>query len=297
MNRARMSLPRWTAIALSALLVSSCGGTNYFAPASNKNSDDAIFEDVTKLADKKQWDAALTRMGDLSSSFRDSVRSIRMEAGIHAGKCGLDFLQFASGLDGSGSSVFSLFMSGFTSVTVSVSECQTAQTLIETKLGATAVDRAANLDAQTANNVNFFMAVLGAAKIGAQLRAVADTNQDGAVDGGFDACRAAAKMTPSQIVQVGTGFSLLVTNFSTIAASFGGNSGSIDDISAACSGLSPNPCAITDPANSMWTDPPPIPLVEPVAITAFRSLVQSSDFGIGSCASGSGGYPFDCCVP
>lgn len=293
----QVTFPRWFAALMAALALSSCGGTNYFAPASNKDSDDAIMEDVQKLVDKKQWDAALERMGDLSSSGRDSFVAVRTEAGIHAGKCGLDFLKYASGLDGAGS-VFSLFTSGFTTSTVDVAECQAAQTLIETKLGATAVDRASNLPNQQAQNVNFFMAVLGTAKIGTQLRAIADTDQDGTIDAGFDACRAANKMTPAEIIQVGTGFSLLLTNFSAIAAAFGdGNQDALTDVSTKCAAQTPNPCAITDPANSTWTDPPPFPLVEPVAITLFRSLTQSTEFGVGTCTPGSGSYPFDCCVP
>lgn len=291
----QVTFPRWFAALLAALALSSCGGTNYFAPASNKDSDDAIMEDVQKLVDKKEWDAALERMGDLSASARGSFIAVRTEAGIHAGKCGLDFLKYASGLDGAGS-VFSLFMGGFTTSTVDVAECQAAQTLIETKLGATAIDRAANLPNQQAQNVNFFMAVLGTAKIGTQLRTIADADQDGAPDAGFDACDA-SKMTRDQVKQVGTGFSLLLTNFSAIAAAFGdSNQDALTDLSAKCAAQTPNPCAITDPTNPIWEDEP-LPTVDPVAITLFRSLTESSEFGVGSCAPGSPAYPFDCCVP
>lgn len=296
MKRARKNKTMtWLAALMALAFASSCGGTNYFEPASNKDSDDAVFEDVMKLVDAKSWDAALLRMEDLSSTARASFEGVRTEAGIHAGKCGLDFLAFAEGLGGS-SSVFSLFMSGFTNTAVDLDECQEAQDLIEDNFGETAIDRSANLESSKAQNVNFFMAILGATKIGAQLRSAADADQDGTVDAGFDSCRAAAQMTPAQIIQVGTGFSLLLTNFSTIAATFGdSNAGAMDDLSAQCAAVSPNPCAITDPTASIWTDIQ-IPLVEPVAITMFRSLIQAQDYGVGSC-SGTAGYPFDCCAP
>ena len=50
----------------------SCGGSNYFTPMSVKTSDEAIYEDILKLVDSQSWDAALSRLPELSSSFRSS---------------------------------------------------------------------------------------------------------------------------------------------------------------------------------------------------------------------------------
>ena len=274
-------------------LFCSCGGSNYLTSMSNQNSDEAIYQDVLTLADAKSWDSAISRLGDMSSDYRDRQDVSQTEAGVDAGKCGLDFLSFVTQVGSAGASgIFGTFMSGFTTTTVFPSYCQSAQTVIENRIGANAASRVTSLGSTAGNNVNTFMAVLGAAKIGTLLRSVADTDQNGVVDATFDACLSTS-ITDAQIAQVGTGFALLLTNISTIVASLSSaTSTALTNLSTSCSSLVPNPCAITDPTDATWSNA--------TVLMAFRSLIKSSTIGIQSCASpGNGGnplpYPFNCC--
>lgn len=275
---------------MSAALVMSCGGSNYLTPMSVKTSDDAIYEDILKLVDSQSWDAALTRLSELSSSYRSSFEVVRTEAGIHAGKCGLDFLTFASSLNGSGA-LFGILMHGFQTATTVPAECQLAQDVIESHFGATAALRTAELGTTRGNDINFRMAILGLVKIGVQLRSKADTNQDGSVDGGWDACPggaapAATSLTDAEVVQVGTGFALLMDNFATISASLGGNAQTISDMNTTCAALTPNPCTVVSTSDPVWSDTH--------VLRAFRGLVNSSSIGIQSCTTGLAN-PFQCC--
>lgn len=278
----------FVSVAVAATLL-SCGGANYLTPMSSKTADEAVYEEILKLVDQKDYEGALASYGSLSESFRGRVDVVKTLAGIHAGRCGLDFLPFSGGLGGSGA-LFSLFMSGFTELVVDPEACQEAQNVIEDSFGDTAVDRVSALGTEAGTDINTFMAILGGVKIGAQLRAVADTDGaatgtgDGTVDGGFDACQAGS-IADDEVVQVGTGLALLLTNFSTIASSFGdGNSQAIEDLSNTCALLVPNPCDVTDPDHATWADP--------VALTAIRGLVKSQSMGIQDCVNANA---FTCC--
>jgi hypothetical protein len=273
-------------------LINSCGNTNVFQSMASKTSDEALLEDVNKLLNEKSWTLALSKLSGLSAETRSQYEVIKIEASIYAGKCGLDMLQFITSF-GAGA-IFKNFMSGFQAVVPFPADCQTAQTLIENQFGQTASDRINNLGVARGSDVNVFMAVLGTAKIGAQLGAKADLSpKDGTMDAGFTGC-SSGSITDSEIAQVGTGFALLLANFTAISAQFDPSSAAaISSLNTLCATLSPNPCLITDPNNPSWANP--------ATILAFRALVRSASVGIDptSCIADNPinplSYPFDCC--
>lgn len=280
---------------LTSTVLVSCGGDNYFMQMSSKDSDEALYAEALKLVDAKRYDDALAQIALMSPGGRSGQDVVRTRAGIYAGKCGLDFLNFISRID-QAPSPFSLFMAGFQGVAVNLAHCQTAQDLIETNFGATGVQRESLLGSRVGGNVNLFMAVLGMSKIGAQLRSVADVDGtgghgNGSVDAGFDAC-SAGSISDAALVNVGTGFALLLDNLTAIAGSLsGGNATLLDGIGAACGDpmLPTNPCTVTSSSDPIWSDAN--------TRTIIRSLIKSQSLGIESCTSGPSPipYPFNCC--
>lgn len=273
--------------AVFAAMNTSCGGSNYFTPMSAKNTDEALYEDMLKMVDSRDWDGALAKYDELSDGYKTNYEVIKTLSGIHAGKCGLDFLAFTSGMSGGSGGAFSTFMSGFTNLDVDMTECQASQTVLETSFGNTALARVANLGSTKATEVNMFLAILGAVKIGAQLRVKADANQDGSIDAGYDSC-SSGKISDNEVIQVGTGLALILTNFSTIASTLGGNADAISDLSDACDNITPNPCTITDPANAAWT----APVTGAAVIKGLRGVIKSSSMGIEGCGNAD---VFTCC--
>lgn len=290
----RTVFSRFSKIALAVLACAqlSCGGPNYFKDAAVKDSDEALYEDALKLIDAADYTGAIEKINQTSATFRTGRKVVRSLAGAYAGRCGLDFMAFTQGLGGSGAP-FNLFKNGFTSSTVVPADCQTAQEVIEGAFGATAAERIANLGTSEGNSVNMFMAVLGMSKIGSTLREAADADQDGTVDGGYDSCDS-SKLSDDATKQVGTGFALMIDNFTVIASSFDESTATlVDGISDVCDDITPNPCAIFDPEDPTW---------DATALLAMRSLTRSNSFGIENCDSGDAPsnpapYPFSCCAP
>lgn len=278
---------------LSAMIVASgtlsCGGSNYFTPMSSKSSDAAILEDVQKLNNQQRWDEAIARIADMSSGARSSPEVVKAEAGAHAGKCGLNLVQFMEGI-GSGP-LFQSFMVAFANKTTNIAECQAAQTIIESRLGVTASARLSSLPSRTAADFNTFMAILGMVKIGVQLKARADLDADGNMDAGWDACDMmtadnARDIKESEVAQVGSGFGLILDNFTAIAANLGGSADGLADLQDQCDDLSPNPCLVTDPNSATWATAG--------AQLALRGLIQSDSIGIGACNEANA---LECCIP
>lgn len=278
---------RWM-LALSAALCLSCGGTNSLMPMANKSSDDALYEAALKLVDKQDYDGALTQIATMTADGQSRQDVQLTKAGCYAGKCGLNFFNFASNL-GASTAPFAMFMAGFLNISVNVNHCQTAQTIIEGNFGATGVARLSKLGSRVGNNVNTFMAVLGMAKIGTQLKGIADLDNNGVADGAFNACT----MATTPIAQVGTGFALILDNLTAIVANLSGTTGTLlAGLSTTCSSQpGTNPCTITSVTDPVWTG---VTAAELAVQTAIQSLVKSQTIGIGAC-NGTPLYPFDCC--
>lgn len=274
----------------------SCGGSNYLSEMSSKTSDEALYNEALKLVDQKKYDEALSYIARMSEEAQTYTPVVQTVAGIYAGKCGLDFLDFVSKI-GDSEPPFKLFMKGFRGTSLAMEHCQTAQDIIEDYLGDSAVVRVTNLGEDVGGNVNTFMAILGMTKIGGQLRAVADQdgsggNGDGSVDASFNACQTTS-ITDTQVAQVGTGFALILDNFATIAAVLSDdNSNLLEGMQTLCSSFpgGTNPCAIAKISDPAWSNPG--------VLLAIRGMIRSKDVGIQNClndGAGMGPHPFNCC--
>lgn len=261
----------------AAIVCASCGGSNYFAPMSHKDSDDAVYEDIKKLLNAAQWDAAITRFGELSAAYRSQPEVAMQYSSAYAGKCGLKFRQFVEGIGASGA-LLGVMMHAFDGVTVDAASCQTAQDIIDQTLGSTAAGREAAYPDE-AGEINFYMAILGMVKIGTTLQA--------AVGGGFSSACVDDddNLRDEEVVRVGTGLALVMDNFTAVAGRLdAGSRQALEDMDTQCGLLNPNPCTIADRQNAAWSDP--------TILKAFRGLTESDSLGIGSCSAPN---PFLCC--
>lgn len=286
-------------MALVFLITTSC--SNIFESASNQNSDEAHFESAKKNVDAQSWDAALSDFDSLSADFAAREDVVEYWASAHAGKCGLNFVDFFTTLGSLGSNaLFKTLMNSFTNLSVSPYHCYLAQLKIE---------EIAPSPSTRSVSQNLFMLILGLTRIGTYLRASADQDNDDSMDGTFNACVAGSygstlaareaagvddELSDEEVKMIVTGLGLLVTSLTgAVEGLIGGSLGTtVDDLVAACDAISPGACNITDPTDTVT--------LTAGFITNFRYVLHTSttnptiNIGAGGCADP---VITNCCTP
>lgn len=275
-------------IAIILLMTTSC--SNIFESASKQDSDEALFENAKKYVDAQQWDSALGEFNKLSSDFGAREEVLEYWASAHAGKCGLNFVEFFMTLANLGSdALFKTLMNSFTNVNVSPYHCYLAQLKME-EIAPTPSTRSVSQ--------NLFMVILGLTRIGTYLRASADQDNDDTMDAGFNACTVGSygateaarisagtddELSNEEVKMIITGLGLLIMNLTGAVEGLVGGSlgGTVDDLVAACDALSPGACEITDPTDTVT--------LTPAFISDFRYVITTSsanpvvNIGAGNC--------------
>lgn len=245
----------------------SCTGANLYQDmASNKTSDEALYEDAQKKLDSGNYTGAIDSILQTSASFRSQVRVTESLAGAYAARCGMVFLTFVSNLSGGSDSFFKMAMNGFVGIdTSNYTDCVTARDLIK-NLG-TALQRT--------SSQNLFLAILGMALIGNRLRANADTVPtalgDGTVDASFDC--GPTHMPIADAAAVIEGFALIMENITALGTVASGVAADLSAIAATCGG----DCTTITYAGAS-------PAESDDAIIASRTLINMQSIGLGSCA-------------
>lgn len=256
----------------------SCGG-NAFSQMSVKDSDEALFKDAEILIDAGDYSGAITKILATSSSFQSLTTTKRALAGAYAAKCGLRAIDFFNGLGGTGT-MFTLYMKGFQTIAsadIDPASCDSAQNIMES-IGTVG---------QRTQDQNFFLALLGMAKIGSQLRITEDISPvDGTVDSAANACKTAT-ITDAQVARTVEGLGLIIENLTAFSAAVGGAGSAltaINDMNTACTGAGLN-CSIT---HLSATDPS-----YANTVLAFRKIIDNNTYGVGACADNT----FVTCCP
>lgn len=286
-------------ISIIFLATTSC--SNIFESASNQDSDEAIFENAKKNVDAQNWDAALSDFDSLSADFATREEVLEYWASAHAGKCGLNFVNFFTTLGSLGSdAIFKTLMNSFTDVNVSPYHCYLAQLKME-EIAPTPSTRSVSQ--------NLFMVILGLTRIGTYLRVSADRDNDNNMDGTFNACTVGsygtteaaritagtdAQLSNEEVKMIITGLGLLIMNLTGAVEGLIGGSlgGTVDDLVTACDALSPGACEITDPNDTVT--------LTAGFVTNFRYVITTSttnptiNIGAGNCANP---VITNCCTP
>ncbi len=183
----------------------------------------------------------------------------------YAGKCGLNFASFVTGLAAATTgSAFRLMMTPFVGVVVDPASCL---------LGLNKMESIAPVTGRTANQ-NAFVAVLGMALMGSQTRASADiapANGDGTVD------TALCSIVDADINNIVLGFGFLSKNISYLSTQQIGSSSqtSINSTINQCTAIAGANCTITDPA-----------LITAAIRDTMRDLLNTQEYGLGAVVTG-----------
>jgi hypothetical protein len=247
----------------------SCTGANLYKDlASNKTTDDALYEDAQKLLDGGDYSGAITKLLATSTSFQAETRVKETLAGAYAARCGMVFLTFTNKLTSGGSlSFYQMAMSGFTGIdTSNFADCVTARDIIK---GIGTVT-------QRSSSENLFLAVLGMAMMGNRLRANADKDGTGNLgDGTTDASYncGPTQMPIADAAAVLEAFALVLENVSAVTAIASGVGASLSNISTQCGST----CTTVTYSGAS-------PAESDQAIITSRTLINMQGIGLGSCS-------------
>jgi hypothetical protein len=257
---------------------------NVLANLASTGGDAAVYEEARKKVDDRQWDSAISMITvDLSAAYQTRADVKETLAGAYAGKCGLDFVNLATGLANSNSvaQLYRFFMVAMKNKIVVPSACDSAQAVIESF---------GNSAARTADQ-NLFLTIIGIAKSGAWIRVKADQDLaglgDGAMDAGFDPCNATS-FPDQNVIQATVGLGLVLNNVTTIASRLAGSTlNDINFFNANCLAA----MQLIDPTVTTCD------LTDVAFVTSkkalFRSLLnEGSTIGFGGCTTDT---PFSAC--
>lgn len=271
---------KWIFIFGLSIIICACGSTNFFESFSKQDSDEALLQDALLLIDESNFDQAISKLSQISSDYKENsetkTKFYETNAAAYAGKCGLIFTDFASSFGGSGGFIAQA-RNAFLGKLVDAPSCGLAQASMEA-LGSNAV--------RTANQ-NFFMAILGLAKLGTLLRASSDSTNSGTADPLWSGCAVDAGgghgISDDDVKFAFTGLGLLLDNLAAIGGSVSGlDSAALSTFADTCATLVGVPCSLT--ATSSVTDP---------MVKVFRKIIDSPTDGIGSCSNAVGAI---CCA-
>lgn len=240
---------------------------NILSELGNKNSDEALLFDAQTAVNAQQYDNAISIVTErVSASGRQSTRAREILASGYAGKCGLNFIEYVTGLSESVSgSTFVLVSSPFVGVSVSPDSCLSSLQTLDL-IGTNAV---------RTTNQNAFASIVGMVLMGSATRLYTDDAPvDG--DGSQDVVDASCALTDAQIDKIILGYGYMSQNFSAISDQIGASSSTtISDSITTCSSIAGSSCSNTDPAQ-----------ITAQMRDTMRDLMNTTQYGVGT-ADGS----------
>ncbi len=257
-------------LALSVMLAigSLACERNILREFSKLDSDEALLFDARKALSSGNYEMALEKFALLSPAFAARRDVVAIRASAYAGRCGLDFLGLVVALGDMGSQrLFPFFMSTYVGAEIEDMEaCLEAEDLLNS-LGAVPEDRMVD--------ENLLMVFMSFVKMGRVLSFFADTNDDGQMDPGFDACNI-ADFPDQAVAEVATGLANVLTSLAAAGTDIAGSQLTlITSICDQIDAINPNYnfCAITNRDN-LTAD----------HIRGVRTLVNEDQaIGLGSC--------------
>ncbi len=257
-----------TVFFLIFLTVSLTGCPNAFQETAQRSTNEAVYFAAQRDLDAANYDAAITKLLSLSTSYKAKRDVVATIASAYAGRCGLSFLTLVQQIaDNPGSRLFPLLLSNFRNATSGdIADCIEGERWMRT-LAPT------NVFTDLTGDENVMLAMLSLAKIGSALGTYGDLNHDGTVDAGFSTCNTA--MLPDATArEIGTGMTLAIAALTASGASIG--AASFSSISSTCSSLPAafNFCAIYTPAGFTADH-----------VKALNGMARAQDVvGLGTCA-------------
>lgn len=260
-----------------------CGPTNVLDEYSNTSSDAAKFFEAKQLLDRSEWADVIDIIeNDLSASYAAKAEVKEVLASAYSGQCGFTFMDILSGLeDATSSNFFPLFLSIFSNNQIQVASCDQAISILQS-LGT--------VTTRTAKQ-NLFLSILGMARVGTTLASRLDADFDGIADAGSKVCEsvhADPHLPTAQVKKIATGIGLIFENISALSGMLDSSSnslGGMEDALAACTSLGVGvDCVVTNEAD-----------VSNELDYVVRSMLDTGDYGFGTCVLGSSDPLEQCC--
>lgn len=278
---------RWKLLIVFLCSLSSFQCANFLEPMTPKDTNEAYLYSARKKIDKRQYLSAIEDLTLIESDFA-ADNDVRVTfASAYAGACGMEFIPFFNSISQANitppSTLFKYLRSSFTDKATVPNYCILSETKLK-EIGSTAALREAAMAGK--KEANMFMAILAMAKIGSILRSKSDidgTNSlgDGDTDAGFNSCtNDAANFTDDEVIQIATGFALLIENLPTLFTAANNTTAALDAISVAIGlfcNLNPTTKCVTTDASSID------PADKAEFVDTYRDLLNTDAMGIGSC--------------
>lgn len=281
-------------IVICALLQIQCA--NVLTQFSAKDDNDALLYEAKLRIDDHEYESAITYLNQLSASYAADNDVRIVFASAYAGACGMEFIPFfnnISSADLTATSLFQYLRASFVGKEALPSRCLEAEQKL-LAIGSTSTLRAAAMGGS--NEVNMLMAILAMAKVGAYLRTKSDLNGtgslgDGTTDVGFNSCtNNASNLTDDEVIEVATGFSLLMENLPALLGAGNSSSTVISGVGTAiglyCDLVPTTKCATTDKNSIAVAD-------KAEFVDTYRDLLKTQTVGIESCVA----VDVDTCCP
>ena len=262
---------KYLILAFSFMVTVSCS-ENLYDEFADKDTPEAIFFDAKIALNDRDYAGAIALLQSLDPTFLAARERVPVHASAFSGRCGLEFLTLLQNLENAGSgTVFVTLMSAFPgALAANVQDCIDAETIMD-GIG----------DATVRNgDENLFMAFISFAKIGTILSSLADTDDNGTADAGFDQCDN-TDFPDATVRELGASLAVAITSLTALTTSYVDDTiTEVNNLCALDANLN-NYCTLTDPAAFSASE-----------IQALRYLIGSNDAGIDSC----GGNDFTNCA-
>lgn len=224
---------------LILILILSGSCENIYEEIGTNDSEEAILYEARMYLADGQWTLAIAEFEKLSAATLATEEVAVEYASAFSGRCGLDFLDLADAIQNIGTTrLFDLLLDTFPSSAVSnFNDCKEAEDILKTVDDGTGT--------LSTERGKYLMAFNSLAKIGVILNYYADTNENLAVDAGWDPCdgNGATDFPVADVNEIGTGLTLFMANIDGLA----GVSNVLADLETACAGLgAANFCSIID---------------------------------------------------
>lgn len=196
---------------LSPWLSGASGCPNLFSEAASKTGDPALLYQAQRLIDSGDFTDAITAIQSMTATGQAQRTTKVTLASAYAGRCGLVLTSLAGDLSsgiGDGSTLYPVLLSHMvTATSAEVDDCKQAETTL-LSISSTASDRT--------SDENVLLAFVEFAKLGAILAASGvDADDNGTIDGAFDACtNDASNIVDADVQHIGTAITIAIESLS-----------------------------------------------------------------------------------
>lgn len=254
-------------LVINIMFVLSCA-QNVFYNLGSHTSDDALIIDAEKELNAQNYQGAIDIITTkVSNSGRARVDAKEILASGYAGKCGLNFINYANSLSAATSgSAYVLMMTPFVGMAVDQASCLDALNTMQS-IGTTA---------QRTADQNSFVAIVAMSLMGTATRANVDlvpANGDGAEDSANISCT----ITDAEADYLVLGFGFMSQNIGFLSSSDIGSSSlaTMNAIVAQCAAVGGASCTVIDPA-----------LITTQQRDTMRDFLNTTEYGTGSVVTG-----------